>query len=343
MAYGKDWAIGPFTKVEQPVLTPKPDSTFTCPVSGEIEQWEISNVFAPAAVVKDDAVHYFYRADGPAKQDSDGREFHTCRIGLASSTDGLHFTRRSEPVLSPENDFLKKYTWDRGLWDPHITEDENGTYFLQYNTDNGKTHRRCVATSKDLVNWEKHGSIFRKSRGDDYYAINGLVIWRQDKHRKIAARINGKYWMYYDHHARIAVSDNLIDWEPLDKQIWAPDYRAGYFDSASGEPGTAMITDDGILFIYNAQNHPERGDPEAKGRWVWTLGQALIDPQDPTRLLDRLDKPFLFADRKWEIEGLTPYTTVMHDGMVFFKDRWHLYYGAADHVVALATCDVEIF
>ena len=184
MPYGKPWALGPFTKDPRPILEPNPASSFLCPVSGRTVAWESSNVFNPAAVMKDSEVHLFYRADDEPKRDDRG-VFYTCRIGHARSSDGESFTRSEEPVLHPDNDFLLPYTWERGLWDPHILEDEAGTYYLYYNTDNGTTHRRRAATSQDRVEWRKHGSIFQRSRGEDHEAINGLV------------RLGDRWHLYY--------------------------------------------------------------------------------------------------------------------------------------------------
>ena len=37
----------------------------------------------------------------------------TCRIGLADSEDGIHFTRHPQPVLYPNNDPWKEYEWEK--------------------------------------------------------------------------------------------------------------------------------------------------------------------------------------------------------------------------------------
>ena len=39
----------------------------------------------------------------------------TSRLGYATSTDGIRFTRRPEPLLLPETDYER----DGGLEDPH--------------------------------------------------------------------------------------------------------------------------------------------------------------------------------------------------------------------------------
>ena len=47
-------------------------------------------------------------------QDKDG----TSRLGYAESNDGIHFTRRPQPVLSPEADYEK----DGGVEDPRLVK-----------------------------------------------------------------------------------------------------------------------------------------------------------------------------------------------------------------------------
>ena len=55
--------------------------------------WESAGTFNPAVVLHNGKFIMLYRA-----QDTAG----TSRLGYAESTDGIHFTRRPEPVLAPE-------------------------------------------------------------------------------------------------------------------------------------------------------------------------------------------------------------------------------------------------
>ncbi len=57
---------------------------------------------------------------------------HTSRLGLAESADGIHFTRRAEPVFFPAEDDQKAREWPGGVEDPRIVEREDGTYVLTY-------------------------------------------------------------------------------------------------------------------------------------------------------------------------------------------------------------------
>jgi predicted GH43/DUF377 family glycosyl hydrolase len=55
--------FGTFSKpASNPILSPCADTMFHCPLGGELA-WEAKDVFNPAAVVHDGAVHLLYRAE----------------------------------------------------------------------------------------------------------------------------------------------------------------------------------------------------------------------------------------------------------------------------------------
>src|SRR5262245_43081259 len=191
------WTLGPFTREDaaNPCLTPTTSATFICPVRQPTVAWEAKDVFNPAAVVRDGKVYLLYRAE-----DTVGRFAGTSRIGLAESADGRSFTRRPEPVLYPDNDFMNVYEWEGGCEDPRIVEDEQGRYYLTYTAFDGRLARLAVAVSTDLVHWEKHGLAFGRTSGGKYadvWSKSGAIICRRAGDRLIATRINGSYWMYW--------------------------------------------------------------------------------------------------------------------------------------------------
>jgi predicted GH43/DUF377 family glycosyl hydrolase len=351
---GGDWALLPFTKVDSvnPVLRPD-TGLFTDPVSGRLIRWEIKDVFNPAIVVKDGKVYMLYRA-----QDSVGKPAGTSRIGLAYSSDGYHFTRNPVPVLYPDNDAEKKYEWEGGCEDPRVVEDSAGTYYMTYTAYDGTTARLLIATSTDLVHWTKHGHVFAHAYGGKYvdkWSKSGSIVSRYENGRVIAARINGKYWMYWgDQNIWAATSDNLIDWTPVEmapggqppvplrgqalnmpdlKIVLAP--RPRKFDSDLVESGPpAILTDKGILLIFNGRNVPAIGDsllPEG----TYAGSQALMDAADPTRILHRLDTCFIRPDKPYEITGQVGQVCFL-EGLAEFNGRWLLYYGTADSKIAVA-------
>lgn len=348
------WALLGFTKSDStnPVLTPGAGS-FTDPILRRTVAWEAKDVFNPAAVVQHGKIILLYRA-----QDVIGRPAGTSRIGLAESFDGFHFTRRVEPVLYPDNDAWKKYEWEGGCEDPRIVQDENGLYYMTYTAFDGHVARLMVATSTDLMHWSKHGPAFAKAYGGKYagkWSKSGSIVSRYNGGKVIAARIRGKYWMYWgDQFIWSAVSDNLLDWTPVEKAPGEADpvllrgqalnmpslrialpTRRGKFDSDLVESGPpAMLTDKGILLLYNSRNISAGGDP-ALADGTYTASQALFDKQDPTHLLHRLDGYFLRPDKPYELAGQVN-SVCFIEGLARMDHRWLLYYGTADSKIAVA-------
>jgi predicted GH43/DUF377 family glycosyl hydrolase len=314
------WDVGPFVKHKESVLRPTRDSVFRCPIRGREVRWEEQNTYNPAAVVRGGKVYILYRADDRSPDLGWGR---TCRIGLAHSEDGIHFTRHEKPVLYPDNDEWKQYEWEGGCEDLHIIEGEDGTYYMNYTTWSGKQDTMSVATSRDLVHWTKHGPAFRKNAPEKVYGTrSGVVVSRREGDRLIATKIDGKYWMYYTHPCALAWSENLIDWTPVGRSVWGGSHEAG---------AIALLREDGILLLTQGGH-----------RWLgaWTLRQSLIDRDDLATVLQEQTEPFVYPEYEWEKRGMTGNTTVSN-GLVHFQDKWLLYYGAADRVIGLATCGEE--
>ena len=347
----------PFSKNPEinPCLTPSDSLWFYCPVRQHEVRWEEKDVFNPASAVKGDTVFLLYRAE-----DTIGKYNGTSRIGLAYSLDGYHFQKVPAPVLFPDEDEFKNYEWEGGCEDPRLVEDENGVYFMTYTAYDGDKARLFTATSTDLRHWTKHGSVFKKA-GDNYVAMwskAGSIVCRQENGRMIATKINGKYWMYWgESNIYMATSDNLIDWTPLletDPQKMKPDTmrnyttsfqilfstREGKFDSELVEPGPpAVITEEGILFIYNSKNSPAFGDKNlADG--TYAAGQVILDKNNPAKVLHRTDQWFITPDQPFEITGQVNNVCFV-EGLAFFKDRWLLYYGTADSKIAVAELKVK--
>ena len=106
-----DWMFGPFEKPGQvnPIIAPNGAATFLSPMSDSVVRWEELATFNPAAVVRNGRVYVLYRAEDVTGKREIG--FHTSRLGLAESSDGLRFTRRPAPVLYPDKDVQARYEW----------------------------------------------------------------------------------------------------------------------------------------------------------------------------------------------------------------------------------------
>jgi beta-1,2-mannosidase len=321
----QSWMFGPFVKPSQvnPVISPNPSVS-----------WEAYATFNPAAVVRDGKVFVLYRAEDTSGVQQIGG--HTSRLGLAESSDGLHFTRRASPVLYPDSDAQRQNEWPGGVEDPRIVQSDDGRYILTYTQWNREVPRLAVATSRDLLSWSKHGPAFARAAGGKYLrseSKSGAILSRVEGDRLIATRVNGKYWMYFGvPELRIATSDNLLDWTPLEdgdgKAIAVLSARLDHFDSWLVEAGPpALITSAGILVMYNAGSLPSR---------TYSAGQALFDARDPTMLIARSDSAFIKPTERYERTGQYTAGTTFVEGLVPFRGRWYLYYGTADSRVGVA-------
>ena len=354
------WALLNFTKVDRanPIMGPSAVGQFTDPVLKRNVRWEEKDVFNPAVVVRGGKIYMLYRAEN--KVTTFGK---TSRIGLASSTDGIHFTREPAPVLYPANDAQQKYETG-GTEDPRVVEDPDGTYYMTYTAYDGKLARLHVASSPDLRHWTKYGNAFARAGGGKYlnkWSKSGAIVSRYEPDgRIVATKIKDKYWMYWgDAQIWLATSDDLIHWTPLEMspgeqppvplraQALTLPYlkvvlptRAGKFDSDLVEPGPpAMLTDQGIRLIYNSRNVPAIGD-KSLPEGTYTAAQALFDKNDPTKLLQRTNTYFMRPDRPYERAGQVN-QVVFLEGLARYKSTWFLYYGTADSKIAVATRPVD--
>jgi len=335
----KPWMIGPFQKrnADNPILDARASTTFFCPVRGDSVRWEEKDVFNPAAVVRNGKVYMLYRAE-----DTVGKFNGTSRLGLAVSTDGIHFTRRPTPVFFPNNDAMKPYEWEGGCEDPRVVESPNGVYIMTYTTYDGDKARLCMATSNDLVSWRKQGLAFGQETYRNSWSKSGAIVCRQQGSRMVAQKINGVYWMYWGDQPdlRIATSPDLLHWTPIAGKVAGTfqavaQSRPGKHDARLIEPGPyALLTTKGIVLIYNGMNN-KQGDP-ALPENAYTGGQLLFNKQDPSKLIDRSVAYFIKPDQPYETQGQVN-QVVFLEGMVAFKGRWFLYYGTADSKIGVAT------
>lgn len=337
------WEIGPFTRPadDHPVITPNTQAEFQDPIRKVPVHWEALHTFNPAAVVRDGRIFVVYRAEDDTGRMQIG--MHTSRLGLAESTDGIHFTRRAEPVFYPAADAQKSREWPGGVEDPRIVESEDGTYVLTYTQWNRQTYSVGIATSQDLLHWTKYGPAFLDAEGGKYaqlkYKSAGIVTALHDG-RLMAAQIDGRYWMYWGEGAiHLATSADLIHWTPVEGKNGEPlevlRPRPGKFDSSFPETGPPpVLTSRGIVVLYNGKNAVAGGDP-ALAPSTYAVGEALFDAKNPMKLIARTGNPVLQPTMPWEKSGQYVAGTTFGEGLVAFHGRWFLYYGCADSFVGV--------
>ena len=341
--YAQDpWLLGFEKPGANPVMQADSTFLFFCPVRQDSVRWQRADVFNPAAVVRNDTVFLFFRAEDNPKAHLGGR---TSRIGLAWSTDGIHFERFPLPVLYPDRDAFQKWDYPGGVEDPRVVELEDGTYLMLYTSWNQDTARLSSATSGDLIHWKKEGPVFETAHNGaflDHWSKSGSVVTELRDGRLIARKVNGKYLMYWGElFVNLATSSDGRDWTPmLDEngdllQVFHP--TTGDFDSHLVEPGPpALYTPAGILLLYNGKNLSGDGAGTTTPEGTYCGGQVLFDTDQPDKLIARLQVPFICPTLPHEVSGQYSAGTTFIEGLVFFRGKWFLYYGTADSMVGVA-------
>jgi len=277
--------------------------------------FESRGVFNPAVIIHDGMFVMLYRAQGFD---------HVSRIGYATSGDGIHFTRHTEPVLIPKAECEER----GGVEDPRLVQCD-GVFYLTYTGYDRKKAQLCLAISHDLIHWERKGVILPAYEG----------LWNVGWTKSVAIvseKLCNRYWMYYlgegpRHLAQmgVACSADLVHWsDGLDRPVLG--VRPGKFDSKVVEPGPPpVLLPQGILLIYNG----------ADDRRSYAPGWALFDRTDPTKVLARADKPILQVECNWERSGKVP-NVIFVEGLVRERSRWIFYYGSADTYIGVAMATV---
>jgi beta-1,2-mannosidase len=201
---------------------------------------------------------------------------------------------------------------------------------LTYTGYNKKDAQLCLATSADLIHWQRKGVILPANKG------NWNVKWTKSG-AIVPQKIGDKYWMYFlgtsgdgTDETGLAWSTDLVHWTEATMKPVLPN-RAGKFDSRVAEPGPPpIITKDGILLVYNG----------ADDNLVYRTGMAVFSLQDPRKLILRSDEPFFGPQREWERIGQVP-NVVFVEGMIEKHNQYFFYYGGADKYVGVVEAELH--
>ena len=290
----------------EPVLTPNAK-----------HGWEKAAVFNTAVLYEDNKFHLFYRAsDKPFFLDTEKPELEnkfTSVIGCAVSEDGINFERYEKPLIEP---FGVNDNW--GVEDPRVTKIDD-TYYMVYSAFGGQSWNNVkisIVTTKDLKNWGK-GRILLDEEPNKDAAL-------------LSEKVNNKFFLFHRRVPSIwtAVSEDLTNWEDH-RIIMEP--REGKWDSKKiGIAGPPVKIKDGWLLIYHGVDHNN----------VYRLGAALLDKDDPNKVLARQDEPILEPELDWEVNGLVP-NVVFSCGGCIANNFLYVYYGGADTCIGVAGIEVD--
>ena len=281
----------------------------------EAHAWESRAVLNPATIREGEDVHMLYRA-------VEGDNFSS--IGYARlDKDANSVERRDAPLIYREYEYEK-----RGVEDGRICR-MNDRYYVLYTGYDGSNCRVCMASTSNFKDVEKHGIV-----------IPG--IWDKDA-MFFPEPIMGKLVLMHriEPNIQIAQFDDIEHLLKADQGYWAdhishldhqtvmrPSYAWESMKIGGGAP--PIPTNEGWLLIYHGVDH----------NFVYRAGAALLDLENPLRVIARFPEPILEPEREYEKEGDVP-NVVFPEGTALFGNQLQVFYGAADKVIGLALANLD--
>lgn len=320
-----------------PVIAPVPEN-----------DWENLVTCNPGVIYDKGKFYMLYRAAGDD-------ENHVIRFGLATSEDGLHFTRASDkPVFGPSEDGP-----DSGcVEDPRIVKFDDAFYITyayrpyspgQYWTfphdvvrlpeagaDAPKAWRMNLgntglAMTADFAGFRRLGRLTSPVLDDRDVIlfpekIGGMFVMIHRPKEYTGPEYGAEYpsiWLKF--------SDDILNWEDKESHLLITG-RKGTWEEKIGGSTPPLLTKDGWLMIYH-------GVADG-GKAEYCAGAMLLDKENPLKVLARTPEPILTPEHWYETGGLYN-RCVFPTGNAIVDGTLYVYYGGADKYVGVATCDAD--
>lgn len=316
--------------------------------------FECEGVLNPAVIKVGNTIHLFYRAVAKDNYSTIGY----CKLSAPMVVE----TRMDVPILFPQSE--EEF---QGLEDPRIIEIE-GTYYLSYTAYNGVNALGALATSTDLISWQKlgiivpkityeefkhftesHGTIHEKyTRFNEYQRTHekedrNTFLW--DKNLIFFPRkINNKFCFLHRIKPDIQIVVAIEKLEDLTIEFWqnyfshfeeyivmSPKYAHEVSYIGSGCP--PIETEAGWLLIYHGVHDTVKG-------YVYSACAALLDLNNPQKEIARLPYALFFPEMEWELKGEV-HNVCFPTGSIVEDDTLYIYYGAADERIAVASVSLR--
>jgi len=246
-------------------------------------------------------------------------------LTMARSRDGFtNWTIDEKPTIQSEPENHPEEIW--GIEDPRITYlEEQQVFAIAFTAYSEAGPLVSLATTSDFIHFERLGPIMPPEDKDAaLFPIRFDGRWAMI-HRPIAnLPLMGA-------HIWISFSPDLKHWG--DHRILIPARRGGWWDANKiGLSPPPIRSDEGWLILYHGVRNTASGE-------VYRLGLALLDLNDPCRVIARSDEWVFSPCEEYELFGDVD-KVVFPCGWILDGENIRLYYGSADMCLALATANL---
>jgi beta-1,4-mannooligosaccharide/beta-1,4-mannosyl-N-acetylglucosamine phosphorylase len=242
---------------------------------------------------------------------------------VGDSNDGLHFTFAKKPITFVNE--KGEIVTSNYQYDPRLVEIE-GTYYITW-CDDFFGPALAIASTKDFITFTKIDHPFLP------FNRNGVLFPR---------KINGKYVLLSrpSDSGHTAFGDIFLSRSP-DLHYWGDNEHVmerGYEWwnlTKIGAGANPIETSEGWLLLFHGVTNTCNG-------FVYSFGAALLDLENPSKVLYRCAPYLLTPETDYETRGFVPNVVFPTSALVDAKTgRIAIYYGGADTVTSICFSTVE--
>ncbi|HHH76685.1 MAG TPA: glycosidase [Phycisphaerae bacterium] len=243
-------------------------------------------------------------------------------LALACSEDGYNFTVHDEPVMVPATEGQFAIYERKGIEDPRITKIDD-TFYIIYTAVSDFGARLALAKTEDFRSFERVALISEPENKDGALFPRKIAGQYVRMDRPVAGGV-GNIWVSY--------SDDLVSWRNSRVLMTV---RSDCWDSwRIGASAPPIETEYGWLVIYHGVRETSHGP-------IYRLGAAMLDADDPTKILCRSAIPILAPREDYERTGDIP-NVVYSTGAIMEDDgTLTIYYSGADTCICVGTVRLE--
>ena len=291
---------------KNPIIEPRPGIA-----------WESGGTFNPGAARNGEVIHILYRAVNEHKISS---------LGHATTTDGETIASRSlGPVFAPADSREVL-----GCEDPRITAFD-GRFYVFYTAYSPRGPRVALASTTDFTSYERYGVVGPDFDDKDAALFPELIGGRFAVVHRIAPNIEVAF--FHNIKRMEKISQNPYSKNYLKRIeaniIMKPKWKWEEQKVGIGPP--PIRTRDGWLVLYHGVD----------SNTVYRAGAALLDLENPRRVIARIPEPILEPEEDFERVGVVP-NVVFPEGAVVVKDDLKVFYGGGDRTCCVASISLKL-
>ena len=241
---------------------------------------------------------------------------------VARSKDGVNFTVDDKPFINLDKELYPYNIINRHVIDNRVTKIDDTYYIL---------------TPLSSVGFGGPTTILGKTTDFENYELIDIISLPQNRGISLfPEKINGKYYRLDRPGAGdgtrfgpiwLSSSPDLVHWGQF-RPVVQP---FALWNMSKLGPTPPIKTDAGWLVIIHGVSDPCDGPH-------YSIGAVLLDLENPCKMIGKTMSTLLYPQMDYETRGIVDNVVFPCGAIPFYeKDELHLYYGAADTRICLAT------